>query len=98
MHTMFFFNSDVNVTLPVSVLHNGTLYAHVFLGPNDLSPLTASHRDKMAVVTVPLTKYLRPSATQFNLVTGDYEVSLTYIIRSNVHVHVHLHVQSLAKV
>lgn len=64
----------LNVTVPFPVLNNGSLYAHVFLGPKGKSPMALLQQSSMASVTVPLTKYLVPSAATFNLVTGDYEV------------------------
>ncbi len=62
------------MSLPLSTINNGTLYGHIFIGPNHLSPQIIKHYAKFKVVTVPLTKYLPPSLAKFNLVTGEYEV------------------------
>ena len=69
---------NLNVTIPSSVLNNGSLHAHVFLGPSGKSPTTQSEQSFMASTTVPLTKYLVPSAATFNLFTGEYEVCDTW--------------------
>lgn len=65
---------EVNVTLPLSTLKNGSLYAHVFLGPKGKSPLRHKDLKHMATVTAPLTKYALPQTSTFNLITGSYEV------------------------
>lgn len=65
---------EVNVTLPLSTLKNGSLYAHVFLGPKGKSPLRHKDLKHMATVTTPLTKYSLPQTSAFNLITGSYEV------------------------
>ena len=71
---------ELNVTIPQSTLNNGTLYAHIFVGPQDKSPEKISNHDKFTIITAPLTKYLIPSAAEFNLVTGEYEVQYYYVI------------------
>ena len=61
---------EMNVTIPVSTRKNGSLYVHVFLGPEGKSPLQSSDRQHMSSATVPLTKYSIPEAQAFNLFTG----------------------------
>ncbi len=65
---------ESNATLPLSTINNGTLFAHIFVGPDSLLPDQARNYGRFKVITVPLTKYLPPSKTEFNLVTGEYEV------------------------
>jgi hypothetical protein len=61
---------DVNVTLPISTLKNGSLYAHVFLTLPGRNPLLASDRPYMSVFVVSLTRYAVPKDTTFNLLGG----------------------------
>ena len=61
---------DVNVTLPISTLKNGSLYAHVFLTLSGRNPLLASDRPYMSVFVVSLTRYTVPKDTTFNLLSG----------------------------
>lgn len=68
--------SEVNVSLPLSTINNGTLFAHIFIGPSNLSPNVPKNYGKFKVVTVSLTRYHPPTSTEFNLVTGEYEVYL----------------------
>lgn len=79
MFSLSLFFSETNVTLPLSTLRNGSLYIHVFLGPQGKSLTQSSQRQRISIVTVPVTKYLVASAAEFNLVTGEYEVSLQTI-------------------
>ena len=67
----------MNVTIPVSTRKNGSLYAHVFLGPEGKSPLHSSDRQHMSLVTVPVTKYAIPEAQTFNLFTGSAKVGIS---------------------
>ena len=66
---------DINVTLPHSTLQNGSLYVHVLLGPHGCDLTHFSLRDHITIINVPVTRHKIPSATKFNLVTGDYEVT-----------------------
>ena len=75
--------SETNVTLPLATLRNGSLYLHVFLGPQGKSLTQSSQHQRISIITVPVTKYLVPSVAEFNLVTGEYEVSLQ-IIHSSI--------------
>lgn len=63
-------STEVNVTLPLSTLNNGTLYAHVFFGPKGKSPLRHGDREFFSTATVPLTRYATPQSTAFNLISG----------------------------
>ena len=74
---------EMNVTVPESTRKNGSLYAHVFLGPEGKSPLQYSDRQHMSVVTVPLTKYAVPEASTFNLFTSSFEVC--HLLLRNFH-------------
>ena len=72
-HTAHFFPlplREVNVTLPLSTLKNGSLYGHVFLAPSGRNPLHASDRPYMSVSVVTLTRYAVPKDTTFNLLSG----------------------------
>ena len=60
------------MTLPSKTLHNGTLYAHVYLGPKGKSPL--QHQQYVAAASVPMTRYSVPEITAFNLLSGENEV------------------------
>ena len=60
----------VNVTLPKSTLNNGSLYAHVFLGPKGKSPLKSNDVIHMSVGVAPLTQYSLVQASSFNLLFG----------------------------
>ena len=60
----------MNVTLPISTLKNGSLYAHVFLTLSGRNPLLASDRPYMSVFVVSLTRYTVPKDTTFNLLSG----------------------------
>ena len=60
----------VNVTLPKSTLNNGSLYAHVFLGPKGKSPLKNNDVIHMSVGVAPLTQYSLVQASSFNLLFG----------------------------
>ena len=71
---IIFFCRQVNVSLPSSTMNNGSLFAHIFVGPDSLSSEVSKNFAKFKVVTASLTKYLPPSSAQFNLVTGEYEV------------------------
>ena len=101
--------SETNVTLPLATLRNGSLYLHVFLGPQGKSLTQSSQHQRISIITVPVTKYLVPSAAEFNLVTGEYEVSLQIIHSSiipsiypfihhsiyiSIHLSIHLYIHS----
>ena len=68
---------EVNVTLPNEVKSNGTLFAHIMLGPKEKSPSRPTHLQYFSTLVVPLTKYRIPSAAKFNLITGEYEVRIS---------------------
>lgn len=78
--TLFFFflhmYSEVNVTLPDSTHRNGSLYAHIFLGPEGKSPLHRNDWQYMSVMSVPITRYAVPEATSYSLLTTMSEVCL----------------------
>lgn len=69
-HSFPLLRREVNVTLPLSTLKNGSLFGHVFLGPSGRSPLLASDRPYLSVSVVPLTRYTIPKDTTFNLLSG----------------------------
>ena len=64
----------MNISLPNNVKNNGTLFAHIMLGPKEKSPSHPTHLQYFSTRVVPLTKYRIPSAAKFNLITGEYEV------------------------
>ena len=87
MHTCINFDCDIcldsretNVSLPQSTIANGTLFAHIFVGPDNLQPHIPKNYGRFKIITVPLTKYLPPSTTEFNLVTGEYEVFIALLL------------------
>ena len=57
-----------------------TLIAHIFVGPDNLQPQIPINYGRFKIITVPLTKYLPPSTTEFNLVTGEYEVFIALLL------------------
>lgn len=65
---------QVNVSLPASTLSNGSLYAHVFLGPVGKSPSNMAEREHLSWSSVPLTKYAIPQSTAFNLLSNSNKV------------------------
>eukprot|EP00731_Ephydatia_muelleri_P035336 Em0115g4a len=67
------FTEQINVTLPSKTLHNGTLYAHVYLGPRGKHPV--QHQQHVAAATVPMTRYSVPEVTAFNLLSGENQNS-----------------------
>ena len=75
------FFREINITLPSFTINNGSLFAHIFIGPQDLSPEIPKNYGRFKVISVPLTKYLVPSAVEFNLVTGEYEVFIIYFFK-----------------
>ncbi len=54
---------------------NGTYYAHVFLGPQGLTPDVYEERYHLSYSVVPLTKHSVPTSTAFNLLSESKEVS-----------------------
>lgn len=73
----FFLHScrTINVSLPSSTLKNGSLYAHVYLGPKGKSPLRHGDTTSLSAVVAPLTKYSIPEFNTFNLLTSEVEVN-----------------------
>ncbi len=69
----------VNVTLPRSTLNNGTLYAHVFIGPKGKSPTTVNDVSVMSLSVAPLTKYSLLQSSSFNLLFDGSKVSIVLL-------------------
>ncbi|GAB0098929.1 Cleft lip and palate transmembrane protein 1-like protein [Sergentomyia squamirostris] len=73
------FTRSLNISVPSKTRRNGTLYMHVVLAVDDGEAILWNRRrDDLAVIhRIPLTEYLIPKHTTFNLITDDDQVKTT---------------------